>query len=254
MGFDDKSASSSFGDKGQSGIPEVVRALDPAIGARHLIDCRSTTDIGAYGVGATGTNQTGGLATAAAGTVGVLLQTVSALNDRASWVLEASNFRDFLVGGGKIVMRGRFQIPTLSDGVNRIMYQVGLGDIVAAGSDHVDACCFEYDLAGNASSNLFFVTSANSVRTRTDLGVAPTAGAWVRVRAEIALDGSSIRVFASITDGTPVLVATITTNIPTAASRHLTPLIRSVKTLGAGALTALTDYLDVYQIFTSGRG
>jgi hypothetical protein len=188
MGIDDKSAAAYYGDKGAGGITDVLRAIgDVGMGWRVLNDFHGLQEIGTYGTGGTGTNQTGGLATADAKTIGVLLQTVSALNDRGSWAMEASNLRDVLLGGGKTVVRGRFQIPTLSDGVNASCTRRA-----SAMLSRLAAITSTPRASSTTSPATRHRTSSSSRARATACARAPTSAlrrrpaTWIRWRAEIA--------------------------------------------------------------------
>lgn len=153
-----------------------------------------------------------------------------------------------LLGGGPVYWEALVRIPLLSDGVDNTLFRVGLGDTNGV-ADEVDAVCIETDLSTNGSGNWFALTSSNSVRTRTNLGVAPVANAWARLRADIAADASSVTFSVN---GIPLL--TSAANIPKVTGRETsTWMSKGVKQLGATGRSLHIDYAEVGQTFTVAR-
>ncbi len=191
---------------------------------------------GTYGVVGTGTSS----ASADAGADGVIVFTVTALNDAATWN-PSGNAGTIALGSGTSTFAARGQMPTLSNGTQNLSVRVGPSDTTSG--DFANGIYFECDFGVHASNNWFACTAKAGVRTKVDTGVAATAAAY--------------QDFAVITDGTTVtfyiagvLVATISTNVPTAL---MFLSIQVTKTLGATALTARFDFVEYMHSYTAAR-
>lgn len=134
-----------------------------------------------------------------------------------------------------LVMRVR--IPTLSDGTNTFKIYAGWGDQPAAG-DMVDGLYFLYD--STVSANWRICSAANSVRTQTTTSTAVAANAWITLK--IVSDGSGQAEY--FVNGTSV--GTVTTNLPTGASRVCGILMKIEKSVGATARTFRNDWVRAY--------
>jgi hypothetical protein len=143
--------------------------------------------------------------------------------------------------GGLIVAEATVQYPVLSDGVNTYISRLLLGDSLVA-ADHTDGIYFEYNQA--VSGNFWTCkTAAGGVRTTVVTATAIAAGTWYRLRALI-IPGAPSQALFYVDD---VLVATITTNIPTGGQRYA-PNLRITKTLGATSRSLLVDYFQMRSV------
>ncbi len=142
-----------------------------------------------------------------------------------------------MLGKGEFTFESRVRVTTLSIATQEFAFAAGLHDSpLNTAKDAVDGVYFIYDrvVSGN---NWQCVTASNSVRTTVDSGVPVTAGAWVRLEAVVNASGTSVTYY--INDAS---VATIATNIPTAAGRVTGSRILLLKSAGTTARTVSVDY------------
>jgi hypothetical protein len=144
-------------------------------------------------------------------------------------------------GGAKIVVETALSLSNVSNGTESYSLRVGLGDNIAAG-DHTDGVYFEHN---STAANWQIKTANNSSRTTTDSGVAVSTN-WTKLRFEIAEDGTSVEFFINGTS-----VGSITTDIPTAATRLSAPNIRIEKSLGTTARLVHLDYFNLTMTFST---
>jgi SO2946-like, C-terminal domain len=199
--------------------------------------CQNTWDIGFVGAG-------GGVFAKAAesnhpGIINLRSKTVAAalvVNDGV-WTICAENGSNILLQGGWDVELGIRITYTTEFGVNgnSVVTRAGWGD-QGGTADFVDGVYFEYNPA--VSANWFRCTSSNSVRTKTDTGVAATNN-FVAFRFVVNAAATSIEFFI---DGTSV--GSNTTNIPTAAGRELAPEIQQQVTVAVANASQLI-FVDV---------
>lgn len=147
------------------------------------------------------------------------------------------NTATLLLGNGEFYWHGIVRIPTLSTSGERYSFRIGTGD--ADTGEHTDGVYFEYDEAVDAHWQA--VSANNSTRTKTVISsVTVTAGQWYNLRILVNAAGTSVRYFID-----NVLVATHTTNIPTATGRETSAVnVTMVKSVGT---TSRTWDLDVYE-------
>ena len=153
------------------------------------------------------------------------------------------------LSGGGVEFWEDIYIPTLSTGTER--YQL-LRGLVASSSaiNQTNSAHFVYD-EGRVSSgivtgaNWHCVTANNSSRTITDTAVAVAATTWIRLSISVNADGTEV-VF-KIDGG---VVATHTTNIPTAAGREVGPGGFILKSAGTTARTFNLDSMDFIKVFS----
>lgn len=154
-----------------------------------------------------------------------------------------SNLSTIRLGGGAAVFEGLARIPTLPDGTESFAFRIGFGDSVSA--DMTDGVYFELT---QADSDWQCKTANNSTRTTYDTGQAAAANTWTRLRIEVNADGTEANFYI---DGT--LRATISTNIPTGASRQLGVMSGVIKSAGTTERTAQIDYVYAQIEFTTAR-
>ncbi len=201
------------------------------------------------------TNAGGGTSAAGGGTIannrpGQITHNVTgvATPDRTAMHAGLANGGSILVGGGVITLETSVKHDTLSDAVDAFSHRCGLGD-TSTGADQVDGIYFEGDRNVHGNNQWRGVVASNSVRTRLDLGVAPTAGTFTKLRFVVAADGSSVEFFVD-----DVSRGTITGGLPTGAGRQVGLLLAQVvKTVGTTLRTVRTDYFEVTQTFTAAR-
>lgn len=151
-------------------------------------------------------------------------------------------------GDGKIYLFGSINIPVLSDGVNNLCYR-GLGMDFGGGAaaDQSNGVYFENDLSTYGDNRWRLKTADNAARTVQDLGVAPVANTWTRLGIVVAANGLTAQ--ALVND---VKVGAPMGGLPT-AGRGFGLAEGIFKTLGAGALTVLSDYVYCSAVCNAGR-
>ena len=143
--------------------------------------------------------------------------------------------------GHSIVFKFRVAAEVLSDATNTYTIYIGLGD--TTGAEPVNGVYFKYT-HGTNSGKYQCVTSSASTRTATDSGVSQTT---LYKTFEMRLDSASASVVFLI-DG--AVVATNTTNIPSAA---ISGLFTIVKSAGTTARLIDIDWYSLSIIRTSAR-
>jgi hypothetical protein len=154
-------------------------------------------------------------------------------------------FSGVILGGGIITLSWVFKITTLSNGTNRYVLRMGLGDTVSA-SDQTNGVYFEYSDNIN-SGDWNYKTASASTRT-TDTSTTVVTTGWHNAQMVINAAASSI---AFSVDGVSLGVP-ITTNIPTTA---IQPLFYINSTVGAGTGNS-NIYVDLFymnQVLTTAR-
>jgi hypothetical protein len=150
------------------------------------------------------------------------------------------------LGLGQTRFAARYAVQVLSNGTDTYTARVGFIDSNSAES--TDGCFFRYTNGVNAGK-WQAVCRNNTTETATDTGVTATAGTFQRFEVTVNAAGTSV---AFAIDGSTV--ATITTNIPTAAGRETTYGIMAVKSAGTTATSGgYIDYAEVEMFFTSTR-
>lgn len=147
------------------------------------------------------------------------------------------------LSGGDAVIEALVRVPTLPDGTDSFAFRVGFGD--SAGADMTDGAYFELT---QASANWQCATASNSTRTKTNSSTAAAANTWTRLKITVNAAGTSVKFYINGT-----LVATNTTNIPTAAGRETGLATNIVKSAGTTARTADVDYLQASIVYTTSR-
>lgn len=138
------------------------------------------------------------------------------------------------LGKGKAYFSAKVYMSALDDASNRFGARVGFGD--SDWGDMVDGVYFE---AISTTSGFWrCVTSASSTRTAVVTTVALAAATWYHLGIEINADGTEAKFYI---DG--VLVATMTTNIPTASYQRTGFGAWIVKTVGYDARLLYVDYV-----------
>jgi hypothetical protein len=130
----------------------------------------------------------------------------------------------FLFAGGVYTIEGDIYVPVLSTALEEYLHVFGFGDTLAA--EPVDGVYFLYDRAG-AGVNWRLKTSANSIRTDTDSGVAVAAASWIRLKIVVNADATLVSYWIN-----GVLVGTNVLTIPSGANRQ-TGMVNGIrKTVG----------------------
>jgi hypothetical protein len=154
-------------------------------------------------------------------------------------------FNIMRLGLGRAIQTSRIRIVTLSTATET--YTVRSGFIDSNTGESVDGAFFRYTNAVNGG-RFEAVTRANSVETVVDTATAVAVGTTYVLEVDVNAAGTSA---AFRINGT--LVATITTNIPTASGRELGYGLMALKSVGITSVSSYdVDYVIVEQRY-SGR-
>lgn len=132
---------------------------------------------------------------------------------------------------GRLSAEWIVRIPTLSTALEEFAFRCGFLD--AAGVP-VDGAYFEYDRTG--SVNWRYGTRANSVGAPAASAVAVTAGQWYHLKVVVNDPATNVDF---LIDG--VLVAQVTTNIPTGAGRETGVGMHIIKSVGTTSRSVEVD-------------
>jgi hypothetical protein len=177
--------------------------------------------------------------TAESGAYGVAQLTTGTTTTGRACSISASIVR---LGDGSARYDSILRIPTLDDLVDTFIVIAGIGG--TSTGEHANGCYFAYDRT--IGTNWQCKTSSSSVRTTADSGVAVTTS-YVRLTVIVNAAGTSVAFYIN-----GVLVATITTNIPTlAATFNISAGI--FKSAGANARTVLCDRQSFKKDFATPR-
>ena len=218
---------------------DFLNSVAQANGEAQLLDTR------------TGTNAaTSAQASDAANHPGIVRSTTGTTATGRTAPATATSF--MRLGGGEVLYETLLNVTALSTGTERFQLVVGFLDTLNA-ANQVDAVAFVYDEGGvstgsAASANWQCLCAANSTRTWAGSGQAVAAATWVRLGILVNAGGTSVDF---LINGT--VVATTTTNIPTAAGRETGFGWLLIKSVGTTARTVDFDYLLVSQLFTAER-
>ena len=149
-------------------------------------------------------------------------------------------------GLGAARFAARVRQLTLSDATNTHSQRVGFLDAFSAES--TDGVFFRYTDAVNGGK-WQAVTRSNNTETAVDTGITAAINTTYRFEILVNAAGSSAEFRI---DG--AVVATVTTNIPTAAGRETGAGILLMRTVGTASVTPVSaDYVLVDQVMTTAR-
>lgn len=174
---------------------------------------------------------------------GVVQPTLSA---SGSFVVISKNPTLLSFGQGTMFAEARVSYAILGIAAQQYVSRVGFGNSVNA-TDFTNGIYFEY--ANGTSGDVWRCRTINGGVATTTVTTTPVVAAtYNNLRIEVNSDGTSVNFFI---DGT--LVATHTTNIPTAVANASTPTIMITKTNGGTARTMNCDYFMYHYVFSSNR-
>lgn len=134
-------------------------------------------------------------------------------------------------------------IPTLDDGTDTYAINIGLMNTSAITPSH--GIYFQYQKSTSVNWNC--TCMAGSVATTTGSGVAADTN-WNNFRIDV-INATSAKFYINGT-----LVATITTNIPTAAGQTIGPILYMNKTAGTLNRSFAVDWCYMQYVLGSARG
>lgn len=174
---------------------------------------------------------------------GVVQPTLSA---NGSFVVISKNPTLLAFGQGTMFAEARVSYAILGTAAQQYVSRVGFGNSVTA-TDFTNGIYFEY--ANGTSGDVWRCRTINGGVATTTVTTTPVVAAtYNNLRIEVNSAGTSVNFFI---DGT--LVATHTTNIPTAVANASTPTIMITKTNGGTARTMNCDYFMYHYVFSSNR-
>lgn len=153
--------------------------------------------------------------------------------------------KNFILGGGAIQIDWVFNIATLSNGTNRYIIRVGMGDTDTQNTDQANGVYAEYSDNINAG-NWQYKTANAGTRTTTTTAI-PVATGWNKITVNINAAGTSVTFSLNGVS----LGAAITTNIPVTG---ITPMFYFSQTDGTIAANSIyVDYFGLTQSLTVSR-
>lgn len=184
---------------------------------------------------AVGTDNAVGLLRAALGTIAT---------NRAS--IASPNLNCILFGKGQACFAAKVRFPTLSDLTNTYTFRAGFINSITAESSN--GVFFRYTNA--IGSGVFqAVTRSNNVETAANTTVTAAANTFYNFEINVNAAGTSAEFKIN-----GAVVATITTNIPTAAGRETGYGKLTLRSLGVLAVNSDdTDFIEVLYNFTTAR-
>ncbi len=155
------------------------------------------------------------------------------------------------LGGGAYEAHAMLRVPVLSNATDRFYVYGCATDALSVES--TDGVYFRY-LDSVNGGKWECVTRNSSTETAVDSGIAVAAATWYGLKVAVNAAGTSAGFWISVAGAAYTLVATITTNIPTAAGRGITACSTQIrKALGTTARTLDVDYMYAKQRFTTAR-
>lgn len=222
---------------------------DPSAHTEILEDWLSGSAAGLYGWT---TTATGAGAAANIGTLymgpsnpGVVELVTGTTN--AGTVTLAMNPNVIQLSGGDFWYEWLLWVDQLATAAQDFVLRVGLGD-TTGNTDFVDGVYFEYNRA--TSVNWQIKTANNSARTTGTPGTPTAVVAATPIKLAAYINPAATQAQFFINGN---LYGTISTNIPTAAGRDITPTIQFSKTNGNTSRTIAADYFQAIMKFTTAR-
>lgn len=148
--------------------------------------------------------------------------------------------RQIRLGGGAVKIEAMIRIEDLSTAGEEYDIKIGLTSSLLP----VNAVYFLYDR--NTNSDWQAITLDNSTPTTTDTNVAVAADSNIKLKIEINAAGSEVKFYINGS-----LVATHTTNIPTASGREVGPDMNIVKSAGTTSRLMYVDYYGLDHQYTT---
>lgn len=151
------------------------------------------------------------------------------------------------LGGGAVTWRGDIKLGTLPSGSDTYNVHAGMANKMQESAESNNGVYFFFSSA-HANWKARCAIGGGGT-TEVDTGVPAVAGAYVALRIEVNAAASQVQFYIAET-----LVATITTDIPTGATKPVPPMFKIVKTGGTGFSADLfIDYYYLNQLFTTSR-
>ncbi len=166
-----------------------------------------------------------------------LLQQSTGTTATGVQLLRFVNNNAFMNSAGTKILKWRERIVTLSDGTNTFIWRGGFSNTIAA-ADGSQSVGFRYTHSENGG-RFVCVSRQNNTETKADSGITVVANQFYTF--EVRLNTTNATYYI---DG--VLVATITTNLPTnGGSQYFGYCFQLIKSVGTTARTVQYDYYHV---------
>lgn len=160
--------------------------------------------------------------------------------------ISSANFGLLTFGDGIASFESKTRIVNLSDATNTYTFRAGFIDSISAES--TDGAFFRYT-NGTNGGRFQAVTRNNGVETATDTGITVGTGTWYKFGITVNAAGTSVefKIDESV-------VATNTTNIPTASGRETGYGVMALRSVGTAAFNCYDcDFIEVTYDFTTPR-
>jgi hypothetical protein len=185
-------------------------------------------------------------AVGATNVLGVLRANLGTVATNRVSIASPSVSTPLLFGKGRLLYSANLKLVTLSNGTNT--YTIRQGLISSITGESANGAFFRYT-HGTNSGKWQAVTRNNSSETATDTGVTAATSAYTRFDVWCNAAGTSVvfRINGAV-------VATHTTNIPTAAGREFGYGVMCLRSAGTASLDAYdVDSIDVVAETTTSR-
>jgi len=232
---------------GSGEIYQVTPFFGPCRMSYYYLDDFLTNSVSTAAVAGAGTSSSL-TAGSVQGSPGVQRSTFVGVTSRVVLLISASgSTASSFVMNGHHIFEGRCLTTTAQDGTDQWSDRWGTGDAIAA-ADAIDGIYFECDRTTNGDNNVRLCAASGGTRTKTSMGVAPTAGTFQRWKYIVNAAFTSVQGYLD-----DVLTGSaVTANLPT-ATLTATWWAQCVKTAGSNARTVDRDYLESYEIFNTPR-
>ena len=213
---------------------------------RAFTDCIANTasDYFTYGTSGTGA----AFSSVAVGSINAVGIMRAALGTTAAGraAISSANLNVLKFGKGVASFESETLIVNLSDAANTYSFRAGFIDSISAES--TDGAFFRYT-HGTNGGRFEAVTRNNGVETATDTGITVAANTWYKFEITVNAVGTSVEFKIN-----GAVVATNTTNIPTASGRETGYGVMALRSVGTAAFSCYDcDFIEVRYDFTAPR-
>lgn len=236
---------SRFGDAvvgSAAGVTDLTM-LDPRTGFELFEGWNSTTAVGNLTWAATANSGVNGMnVTSSTGREQGIMRLDTSTSSTSHPMLTLGSGSPFVFSTAKFTMETWYQVATLSTVTEEFIDRFGF-DSSATSATPNNAVYFEYDRL-NFGANWQAVSFAGgAAATRTDTGVAVSAGSWVHFKIEITAN-TDVKYYIN-----DVLVATHASNFPTGTSQACHAVYRKIKSAGTTARLSYADWWRLRCLF-----
>ena len=213
---------------------------------RAFTDCIANTASNDFAYGVSGTGA--GFSSVSVGPLNAVGIMRAALGTTATGraAIASANLSVLKFGNGVASFESNTRIVNLSDATNTYSFRAGFIDSISAES--TDGAFFRYT-HGTNSGRFQAVTRNNGVETATDTGITVAANTGYKFEITVNAAGTSVEFMINGS-----VVATNTTNIPTASGRETGYGVMALRSAGTTAFNCYEcDFIEVKYDFTTPR-